>query len=228
VLADWQAGVVQPRAADEYTLKLALELWETAKPIAGTPAIEYLAGVRGIDVDALPPEAPLRFHQHCVFGPGLRLPCLLALYRDVESDAPAGIHRVALTPEVLAGGKVERRTLGSWPAPRAIKLWPASDPQLFIGEGLETSLAAATRLQYRGAPMRPAWAAGSRTGLSKLPVLSGIERLVVLVDHDINGQGQAAAARCAERWSRAGRTVARLTPRRAGADFNDIVKEKAA
>jgi hypothetical protein len=99
-----------------------------------------------------------RFHPECPFD-GLRQPCLLALYRDVTTDAEAGIHRIALTTDVFAGGKTQRRTLGLWPQPRAIKLWPIG-PQLFLGEGIETVLAAATRLQYRGAPMRPAWAAG--------------------------------------------------------------------
>jgi hypothetical protein len=76
--------------------------------------------------------------------------------------------------------------------------------------------------------MRPAWAAGSSAGLAKLPVIPGVERLVVLVDNDVNGQGQEVAARVAQHWSRAGRTVARLTPKRAGADFNDIARERAA
>jgi hypothetical protein len=74
-------------------------------------AIRYLADVRGIDIAALPADVPLRFHPRCTFGAGQRLPCLLALYQDVESDEPAGIHRIALTPEVLAGGEVERRSL---------------------------------------------------------------------------------------------------------------------
>ena len=102
------------------------------------------------------------------------------------------------------------------------------ESQLFVGEGLETVLAAATRLQYRDAPMQPAWAAISRGGLVKLPLIDGIERLVILVDHDLNGEGQAAAAQCAQRWSRAGRTVAKLIPKRPGSDFNDLVTEKAA
>jgi hypothetical protein len=66
----------------------------------------------------------------------------------VLTDEPAGIHRIALTDDVLcAGGKVQRRTLGCWPTPRAIKFWLAAD-QLFLGEGIETVLAAATRLRY--------------------------------------------------------------------------------
>jgi Toprim domain-containing protein len=55
----------------------------------------------------------------------------------------------------------------------------------------------------------------------------GVERLLILVDHDLNGQGQAAAARCAERWSRAGCSVTQLKPKKPGSDFNDLVMEPA-
>ena len=75
--------------------------------------------------------------------------------------------------------------------------------------------------------MQPTWAAGSG-GLSPLPVITGVERLIILVDNDLNGAGQAAAARCAERWSGAGRLVVKLMPKRADTDFNDIAKEKAS
>ena len=76
-----------------------------------------------------------------------------------------------------------------------VKLWPAGS-QLVVGEGLETTLAAATRIPYRGAPLQPAWAAVSSGKLSTFPVLPGVERLIILVDHDANGEGQAAAVRC--------------------------------
>src|SRR5262249_58497703 len=115
------------------TLNLPFKLVQEAPPIPATPAVPYFE-TRGIDVDLLPAttEPVLRFHPGCPFGrDGVRKPCLLALYRDVETDASAGIHRIALTPEALAGGKVERLTLGRWP----IKLWPAAK-QLFVGEGL--------------------------------------------------------------------------------------------
>ena len=92
-----------------------------------------------------------------------------------------------------------------------------------VGEGLETTLAAATRIPYRGAPLQPAWSAVSSGKLGTLPRSAGVERLIILVDHDGNGEGQAAAVRCMERWTRAGRTVVRLTPKRAGADFNDLI-----
>jgi DNA polymerase len=223
-LETWQGAEASPVKDDvraAHTLALALQLWETARPIAGTPVIKYLADLRGIDTDALPDDA-LRFHRACPFGSGVRLPCLLALYRDVTTDEPAGIHRIALTREVLAGGKVERRSLGSWPTPRAIKFWPATD-QLFVGEGIETVLAAATRLEHCGAPMRPAWAAGSSGNVGKLPVLATVRRLILLVDHDESGTRNAEA--CRLRWRSAGREVVRLRPRRLGDDFNDVVLE---
>jgi hypothetical protein len=152
------------------------------------------------------------------------LPCLIALYQDIESGAPAGIHRIALTPEVLSGGEVERRSLGRWPRPRAIKLWPASTV-LYLGEGIETVLAAATRLPYRdGASMQPAWAAISTGGISKFPVLPDVCELRLLLDHD--DAGLACAVPCRERWEAAGRKVKRLRPPQPGYDFNDVVLEK--
>jgi Toprim domain len=139
--------------------------------------------------------------------------------RDPETDQPVGIQRIALELREGRIHKIDRFALGRT---GVVKLWPAGS-QLVVGEGLETTLAAATRIPYHGAPLQPAWSAVSSGGLSRLPVLPGIERLIVLVDHDANGEGQAAAERCRERWTRAGRTVVRLTPKRTGADFNDLV-----
>jgi Toprim domain len=143
----------------------------------------------------------------------------LALFRDVESNAPAGIHRIALTADAQ---KLERRMLGRWPTARAIKFWPA-ERLLVIGEGIETVLAAATRCQHRDRLLQPAWAVGSSTGIARFPVIAGIERLTILVDNDASRVGHDSAELCAERWTRAGRTVVLLTPRQSGSDFNDLV-----
>jgi hypothetical protein len=225
-LRNYQGPLTQPESnIDTRTLNLARELWQEAQPIARTLAVRYLAEARGIDVNLLPAnsETVLRFHPSCPFGPGGgRKPCLLALYRDVETNAGAGIHRTALTPEALAGGKVERLTLGRWPKSRAIKLWPEAKT-LFVGEGLETTLAAATRQIYRDAPMRPAWAAASSNHLAQLPPVTGVEELVILVDHDPAGKESADA--CRRTWKVAGRKVTRLLPP-SGKDFNDIVLEE--
>jgi CHC2 zinc finger/Toprim domain len=229
-LADWQ-GPIAPLSngaamrTPEETLEFAHELWDAAKPIGGTLAMRYLVEVRNIAVDMLHPDLPLRFHPSCAFGPGNRVPCMLALFRDVETDAPAGIHRIALTPDLFRGAKVQRMTLGRWPRPRAVKLWPAKS-LLFVGEGIETVLAAATRLEdERGEPMQPAWAAVSGQGLCKFPVVTGVDRLVLLVDNDSNGVGQAKANECSQRWSSAGRKVRKLMPQKPDTDFNTFVME---
>jgi hypothetical protein len=228
LLAKKQAPTSQPHKDEADTLASALRLWEQAQPIVGTPAEHYLADARRIDIDKLPDKSSqvLRFHPKCIFGPGTRLPCLLGLFRDAETEAPAGIHRIALTPEVLAGGKVERRMLGRWPAPRAIKLWPA-ESSLVIGEGIETVLAAASHLQHRGALLRPAWAIGSSKGIARFPLIAGIKQLTILVDNDANGVGPSNAKECAKRWTAAGRAVVLLTPQQSGADFNDLVTGSA-
>jgi Toprim domain-containing protein/CHC2-type zinc finger protein len=196
----------------------ALRLWDEAVPITGTLAARYLAEIRGIDLAALPADVDqvLRFHRHCPFA-GTYHPCLLALMRDVVTDEPTGIHRIGLTPE---GRKIDRHMLGH---AGAVKLWPAGS-QLVVGEGIETVLAAATRVPYR-LPLQPAWAVLSAGALERLPVLPSVERLIVLVDHD--PAGKDAARICANRWQRTNRSVIRLTPKRAGADFNDLIAREA-
>jgi DNA polymerase I len=216
---DWEAALKSPtgKPADNdnaRNLEYAHELWNKAKPIAGTLAERYLAETRGIDVSALPADVDrvLRFLPRCRLD-GKHHPCLIALFCDIETDEPAGIHRTWLTPDAQ---KIERRMFGRWPRPRAIKLWPA-DNRLYVGEGIETVLAAATRLR-----MQPAWALGPRVYLEKLPIISGIDELAILVDRDPHGE--AAAAACCQTWKAAGRRVRRLRTRDASLnDFNDLV-----
>jgi hypothetical protein len=194
---------------------LALRLWDEARPISGTLAEAYLTDVRRIDVSMLPPDIDLRFHPRCCFANG-KPPCMLALLRDALTGEPTGVHRVRLSPDVfIANGKVQRQLLGRQ-GRSVVKLWPAGS-ELVIGEGIETVLAAATKLSQR-----PAWAAISAPALAKFPVLPGVERLVILVDHD--DPGKNAAAKCIERWRCAGRHVRRLMPRTPGTDFNDVIK----
>ena len=215
-LKDWNGPPIEHKQVETNSNRNnALRLWTAAGPIAGTLAARYLAETRGIDLAALPAtiDNALRFHPHCPFN-GARHPCLLALMRDIVTDEPTGIHRIALTSDAH---KIERWSLGKV---GAVKLWPAG-PQLVVGEGIETVLAAATRIPYEDAPLRPAWALGSSGPLGYLPVIPGVERLIILVDHD--EVGITAALTCTERWTRAKRTVVRLMPDEAGADFNDLV-----
>ena len=131
VLTNWTGPVIPQRAATGLALEeieqaekdraYVLRWWDAAKPIRGTLAARYLADIRGIDLDALPDNVDdvLRFHKSCVFGPGIRHPCLIALMRDACGDAPIGIQRIALTPDAQ---KIDRRMLGT---AGVVKLWPA-------------------------------------------------------------------------------------------------------
>lgn len=219
LIDSWDGPVVSIAPKDsEAKRAFALRLWEEkeAKPIAGTLAARYLTETRGIDLAALPANinSVLKFHPRCPFRPGMRHPCLIALLRNPTTDAITGIHRIALTPDAK---KIERRMLGKT---GAVKLWPAG-PQLVVGEGIETVLAGALHFTHDSAPLQPAWSLVSSDALSRLPVIAGVERLIILVDND--PAGRMAARTCKARWIGAGRTVVELTPDQEGADFNDLI-----
>ena len=220
--------VTEPDALTESEWRAgAIRLFREASRIVGTPGEQYLRK-RGIELSetALPDlHGVLRFHGSCWFGPG-REPCLVALFRNITTDQPAGILRIAITPELTKLGRP--KSLGAING-AAIKLWPDAEITygLVIGEGLETVLAA-TMIIHRGTLLRPAWATGGTGTMSTFPVLAGVDALTVLVDNDESGVGQDAADDCAARWMAAGREVIRLIPRKVGDDFNDIIKGSAA
>jgi hypothetical protein len=224
VIATWggEAASEQSLAFDkEMARASALRLWNEAVPITGTLAARYLGDIRGIDLAALSADidSALRFHPRCPFGPGERHPCLVTVMTNATTGDATGVQRTALAADAR---KIDRRMLGRSGVSR---LWPLG-PTLVVGEGLETTLAAATRLHHDGAPLTPAWAALSADALGKLPVLPGVERLILLIDHD--EAGRAAGRQCTDRWRRAGRSVVRLMPSTPGGDFNDLVLRDVA
>lgn len=201
----------------------AMAVWHEAEKLDGSPAATYLFH-RGIDASALPRDLhrALRWHPVCPWE-RIRHGCMLGLFTDAVSGDPKAIHRTAITP---SGDKVGRKALGPV-AGCVIRLWPDEMVELglVVGEGIETTLAAATRIEHKGTLLQPAWAAGFAGNLGKLAVLSGVGALTLLVDHDESGAGQRAAQACSARWTAAGREVTRLVPRLAGTDFNDLLEE---
>lgn len=208
----------------------ALALFKEARPIGGTLAERYLRQTRRIDLDALPSlDHALRFHPSCPFGDE-RHPCLLALFRDVHNDEPRAIQRIAIASDLSKiGGMAYGSTFDA-----AIKLSPddAVTDGLCVAEGVETALSAML-IERRGAWLRPMWALGGTSGLINFPVLAGVERLTIVVDHDPidprtgRRAGEYAAIICARRWFAAGRHATRLTPRELG-DFNDILVRRGS
>jgi DNA polymerase len=229
-LQDWSGPASAEQQHDiAARVAFALEVWNAAQPLTGSIGERYLAETRGIDVGQLPPtvHAALRFHSRCVFGARAHCPCIVALMRDPITDEPVGIHRIGVRAQVNGAiTKIDRKALGRM---GVVKMWAANGGgQLIIGEGIETVLAAATRISYRGAPLTPAWSAVAKDGLGRLPVLPGIERLILLVDNDENGEGQRAAQQCWRIWKSAGRLTVPLIPKQKGWDFNDVVLGRKA
>jgi phage/plasmid primase-like uncharacterized protein len=52
--------------------------------------------------------------------------------------------------------------------------------------------------------LQPAWAVLSASALRRFPIIPDVEQLVILADHDRNGEGQAAAENCKQTWLHAG------------------------
>ena len=206
----------------------AIRIWNDGTCIWNTPAQAYLASRACAGMFPVDRDAVFRWHPACPFGTG-QLPCLLAIYRNVHTDDPQGVHRTPLTLEGKRatgpdGEKIKRQAYGPT-TNGAIKLWPSSTVtnRLVVGEGIETALSAALHIPHRGRALSPAWACMNAGNIGDLPVLDGVETLTILVDNDPSGTGQREAAKCAERWQLAGREVFRLIPKVSGFDFNDII-----
>ena len=181
----------------------ALSVWSAGVDPRGTLVDRYLAG-RGLDLgDDIAGEV-LRWH------PGIG--AMLALFRNIETDAPQAISRTFLDS---AARKIARKFRGPV-AGCAIKL--DADEEVLggvhIGEGIETCMAT------RQIGLRPTWALGSAGAISGFPVLSGIDALTLIREHD--DANASAAIACGTRWKDAGREVFDVWPNK-GNDVNDAV-----
>jgi len=209
-------ALLPPQSAaneDRRALDYAGRIWDQAGP-PGPEAASYFER-RGIELEAVPEHGGLRWHPRCPYGRVTKA-CVVGRYSDALTNTPRGIWR-----RPIDGSKP--KALGPT-AGCVIRLWPddAIETGLVLGEGIETVLAAATRIEHRGTLLQPAWAAGSAGNMAKLPVLCGIEALTLLVDNDGSGAGQRAAEECAFRWE-AVAEVTFFTPIISNADFNDLV-----
>jgi hypothetical protein len=192
-------------------------IWSEAAGLEGTLAERYLTKTRSLKIET-DLSFVLRFHPLCPFGPTARLPCLVALFRDIKSDAPRAIHRIALRPDAT---RTDRKMLGP-SAGAAIKLTRDEDISygLSIGEGIESTLAG------MALGFRPAWALGSAGSIRNFPVLAGIDCLTIITDHD--EEGKRAADLCRDRWTDAGREVRIVMSAAENEDLNDLIARRVA
>jgi hypothetical protein len=221
--AAFAAGPRELDEGDRARQRMALGVWDTAIDLGGTLALSYLKrpradGGRAVDVPEGVSGRVLRFHPRCPWRNDadelIRVPALIALCRDILTDEPRAISRRALTADGHKIGKP--KSLGPVSG-SAVKLSASEDIShgLHVGEGVETMLSA-MMLGFS-----PAWALGG-PGVRTFPVLDGIDALTIVVDHDRNGAGQAAASECFDRWTTAGGEVWCVVPEIEG-DMNDLV-----
>lgn len=194
------------------------DLWSACKPISG-PAREYLEARACV----IPPEdGDLRMHPALPHPSGYVGPALVALVTDVVTREPLTLHRTWIRPDGLKAEVDPPRLLlgGHRKAGGCIRLWPdeAVSTSLAVAEGIESALSLAHAHQ-------PVWSLIDAGNLAALPVLVGIECLLIGADHD--NAGTKAARQCASRWHEAGARVYIVTPPQERTDLNNIAMEAA-
>jgi putative DNA primase/helicase len=190
---------------------LALRIWNDGRDARGTVAADYLAS-RGITLADHISSNVIRFQPTLKFG-GASVGAMLALFRDIRTNEPCGIHRTFLDG---AGRKLARKMLGRCKH-AAVKLDADENVELglTIGEGVETCLAA------RLAGFRPVWSLGSSGATAAFPVLAGIDAITILGEVGDGGANDRAAQACAARWMNAGQEAFIVSPC-LGSDLNDV------
>jgi Toprim domain-containing protein len=213
-------GGKRPHTEDDAVrIERAVRIWEEAQDPRGSLAQTYLKIHRKLELDDELASDVLRFHPACPWrnentGKTDRVPALIAAFRSIDSGTITAIHRIALNRD---GTKLDRRMFGV--VYRAAVMLDPIGPDLAIGEGIETCMAA------RQLGIRPAWALGSVGNISGFPIIDGIKRLTVLGEV---GQASADAIQfCGRRWCRAGRRVRVITPTM-GNDLNDELMAAAS
>ncbi len=190
-----------------------LALWRSCSRIGGE-ARAYLVA-RGC---AIPPaDGALRWHPQLPHPSGHAGPALVALVTDALTGEPRTLHRTWVCADGRKAGVSPPRMLlgGHRKAGGVIRLWPdeAVAGGLAVAEGIETALTA-------GRAFTPVWAAIDAGNLGALPVLAGIEEIVLIVDND--PAGRRAGIACAARWCAAGRVARWVMPPERGTDLNDL------
>lgn len=216
-------------------------LWNQAVSIRGTIADKYLAS-RGILTDSIPIDAHLRFHrwltQYQADGQGgfniiHEGPAMVALVTNVHEEI-LGIHKTFIQPDGsgkanVPGGNskflkkcVERLNGG------AVRIHPP-DPQsgmIGIGEGIETVLSMHTITRQKGGIL-PVMAALNTSLLADwVPPISA-RQIAILADNDSAGMHAAQKLQARLHQYRPDAATDILMPPQPGADWNNILQQKA-
>jgi putative DNA primase/helicase len=221
--ASAEAGEAAPAwTVDEVArINQARGTWRDGVNPAGTLAETYLRQHRKIELNASLAGTVLRFHPACPWhdeniGQTIKVPALLAAFRQIDNDTITAVQRVRLDAD---GHKIDRRMLGVVSG-AAIKLAIPNDGNLAVAEGVETAMAA-MQLGFH-----PTWALGSCGSIARLPVIDGISQLTLL--GEVDAASADAIKTCSTRWLRAGRRVRIAMPDDGCGDLNDELISRAA
>ncbi|WP_436637636.1 DUF7146 domain-containing protein [Microbaculum sp. FT89] len=197
----------------------ALDIWHQSTAQQGTQVETYLRA-RGCPLSQHHIEADaIRFHPACPFGT-LRVPAMIGLMRNPETNQPTGIHRTALRDDGrgkrnMPDGSSPKRMLGI--AKGAVVKLQIEAPRMGIAEGIETALSASLLFD------QPVWAALSTNGIRNFPLLKPLQFLSIFADND--EAGLAASKECARRYALAGINGSICAPLERGADWNNFSRE---
>lgn len=200
-------------SADLWRRQRALQMWDEARPLSGTPAEIYLRRRR----IAILPRA-LRFHSRTPLRGGENLefrPAMIAALH--EADRFVAIQRTFFDRDDArrARDMVDPRMMLGRPHRGAVVLEPATSV-LGLAEGIETALSA---MMLFGMPV---WAALGAERLDQIAIPNSVSRLVLFPDNDLAGEIGAAKAMAA--YAMPGRHIEAEFPPMGFKDWNDVLR----
>lgn len=207
-----QAAAAQHEVLSDY----GHELWRATRPLAG----EALAYLQARQCVIPPADGHLRWHPALKHPPsGAVAPALVALVSDAITGQPLTLARTWVRADGRkAGLDPSRMNLGGHrKAGGVVRLWPDESVTQGLGlaEGVETALSLAHAFT-------PVWACLDAGNLATMPVLAGVESVLIAADHDL--AGTAAAEACGARWVSAGREASIVMPDSPKTDINDLAR----
>jgi hypothetical protein len=213
------------------------------QPVLGSPGEIYLRDERCIDTSlpairrALETVVAVGWHPSVYFSQddpdkpfhelhGRWLGCIVGIMTDPATGERLGpISRTYLCDGKKIGKaktlkRAEIEKLG------VVRVSPDNDiRRLGVNEGFETALAF---LEMGGVP---GWSTGSDGVMRSLPVIDGVDELLIGADNDARGPGERGASERAARalrarWLGAGRKAQLFMPAAFKTDFNDVLMQR--
>jgi DNA primase len=220
-----QSGGVVPSIADctlmedsDEKSRRARDIWNEALPIIGTPVAEYVDG-RALPFEFVSQQENIRFARLSFDRSAKRHPAIVAAARNLDGEIVA-IQRIYLTEEGKKLSKDCKRSFGPTRG-AAIRLHGASAPladpdRIVLCEGLEDGLSIA-----RCHEDAVVWVTMGTPNLPQVELPQSCRTVVIA--HDNDDAGRAAAAVAAERFSKAGLTVELDPPPPGFKDWNEYL-----